>query len=68
MTEKRRAPEDDEGGFWLRERCYKCGHRLAFAASACPQCGIEFAHGDDPKRWPDRCECKRCDAARKAVS
>ncbi len=57
-------PMRRRGGFWLRGRCYKCGHRLAFASCNCPQCGIEFAHGREPKRFPEKCECKRCMTAR----
>lgn len=55
---------DDDGGTWLRDRCYSCGHRLAFDAAACPQCGESFDGRADPKRWPDTCECKRCQAAK----
>lgn len=53
----------DEGSY-LWERCYRCGHRLAFASTACPQCGTEFDGRADPKRWPERCDCARCAAAR----
>jgi predicted amidophosphoribosyltransferase len=57
----------DDGGVALRVRCYSCGHRMAFFASACPQCGIEFDDDKkDPKRWPDNCQCKRCTEARGA--
>lgn len=56
----------NERGCWLRDRCYKCGHRLRFASTACPQCGEEF-HGRDIKRYPDRCECERCDTSRASL-
>jgi hypothetical protein len=53
----------NERGCWLRDRCYKCGHRLRFASTGCPQCGEEF-HGRDIKRFPESCECDRCEMAR----
>lgn len=53
-----------DDGCYLWERCYKCGHRLRFSSSACPQCGITFDGRDDPKKWPERCECERCSEAR----
>ncbi len=51
------------GGHWLRHRCYACGHTLAFAATGCPQCSEHFDDRPDPKRWPARCQCKRCNPA-----
>lgn len=56
------SKEDD--GSYLWERCYACGHRLAFASDSCPQCGIHFKDGDDPPNWPEKCQCERCIAAR----
>ncbi len=47
-------------GFWLRLRCYACGHRLRFEASGCPQCGETFDGREDPAEFPEACECKRC--------
>ena len=55
---------DEDIAGWLWARCYACGHQLAFAASACPQCRQVFDGRKAPKRWPDRCECKRCEDAR----
>ncbi len=52
--------DDDDGGCWLRDRCYACGHTLRFSASGCPQCGETFDGRDDPKRWPKKCTCARC--------
>lgn len=54
---------DQEDDGWLRDRCYSCGHRLAFAASACPQCGEEFDGRENPKKWPEKCSCARCKGA-----
>lgn len=51
-------------GAFLRERCYACGHILAFAATACPQCNEAFDDRRNPKRWPTVCDCSRCVAAR----
>jgi hypothetical protein len=45
---------------WLRDRCYACGHTLAYAATGCPQCLEHFDGRDDPEQWPATCECKRC--------
>jgi hypothetical protein len=58
------AAEDD--GSYLWQRCYACGHRLAFASDSCPQCGIHFVAGDDPPNWPETCQCDRCTEARNA--
>lgn len=52
-----------DDGVWLRERCYSCGHRLRFEASACPQCGEEF-DGREIEVFPDACDCRRCAEAR----
>jgi hypothetical protein len=52
-------------GAWLRARCYACGHRLRFDANGCPSCGEMFDGRPAPRPWPDRCECDRCQAARK---
>jgi hypothetical protein len=52
-------------GAYLWERCYSCGHRLALSSTACPQCGEYFDGRDDPKRWPEQCDCERCRNARK---
>jgi predicted RNA-binding Zn-ribbon protein involved in translation (DUF1610 family) len=52
-------------GSYLWERCYSCGHRLAYASDACPQCGIDFDGRNDPKKWPEKCDCPRCVEARK---
>lgn len=54
-------PDEDDAGCWLRDQCYACGHLLAFAASACPQCGEQFDGRDDPAEFPDLCRCKRCE-------
>lgn len=56
---------DADGGSYLWERCYACGHRLRFASDGCPQCGIHFVDGDDPPNWPEDCDCPRCEQARK---
>jgi predicted RNA-binding Zn-ribbon protein involved in translation (DUF1610 family) len=53
-----------DDGSYLWERCYSCGHRLAYASTACPQCGIEFDGRKDPKKWPEKCDCPRCEASR----
>lgn len=53
-----------DDGSYLWERCYACGHRLAFSSTACPQCGIDFDGRKDPKRWPEKCDCDRCKVAR----
>jgi len=53
-----------DDGCYLWERCYLCGHRLRFASSGCPQCGEEFDGREDPKEWPEHCDCERCEAAR----
>lgn len=58
--------DTDDDGTWLRERCYECGHRLAFDASHCPQCGERFDGRDDPEPMPDACKCQRCTEARAA--
>lgn len=59
------ADETDDTGSYLWDRCYGCGHRMAFASTACPQCGIHFEDGDDPPNWPETCACDRCVQARK---
>jgi uncharacterized OB-fold protein len=56
MTKERSLPEGD----WMRLRCYACGHRLAFHASACPQCGEAFDGRENPKKYPATCSCERC--------
>jgi hypothetical protein len=55
-----------DGGAYLWERCYYCGHRLRFSATGCPQCGMIFDGRRDPKKWPDKCGCERCMEARDA--
>ena len=60
------AALDDSDDAYLWERCYACGHRLAFASDGCPQCGIRFKDGDDPPNWPETCECDRCKQARES--
>ena len=45
-------------------RCYACGHRLALASTGCPQCGEDFDGRKMPRKFPERCECERCTAAR----
>lgn len=57
---------DDRSYLW--ERCYRCGHRLAFASTACPQCGEGFDGRDDPNPWPDACDCDRCEGVRKRLA
>ena len=49
-----------ERGSWLWSRCYKCGHRLRFDSTGCPQCGEDFDGRNAPKKWPEHCECERC--------
>ncbi len=49
-----------DDGSYLWERCYGCGHRLRFDSDGCPQCGIHFDGRDDPKVWPEHCDCPRC--------
>lgn len=56
--------EDDEEAFVVWSRCYGCGHRLAYAASACPQCNADFDDRQPPEPFPEDCECRRCVAAR----
>lgn len=53
----------NERGYWLRSRCYQCGHRLRFESTDCPRCGEEF-HGRAVKRYPETCDCERCVKAR----
>jgi hypothetical protein len=55
----------EETGSWLWSRCYQCGHRLAFASTGCPQCGIDFDGRKMPKRWPEKCDCERCTDAKR---
>jgi predicted amidophosphoribosyltransferase len=51
--------------FKLLKRCYACGHRLAYSATHCPQCGGEFASMPVQRRpYPDKCQCGRCAAVR----
>jgi len=52
----------DEGMF-LWEHCYTCGHQLAYAASACPQCCEQFDGRPTPFKFPSLCTCARCLAA-----
>jgi len=59
-----RAKYDDRSYLW--ERCYDCGHWLAYASDSCPQCSVTFDGRKTPKRWPERCECERCSKARQA--
>lgn len=59
-------PLPDDDGSYLWQRCYGCGHRLAYASDSCPQCGIHFIDGDDPPNWPETCACDRCVEARLA--
>lgn len=54
----------DTDGSWLWQRCYACGHRLRFASTGCPQCGENFDGRTMPKRWPEHCDCERCEDAR----
>lgn len=56
-----------ERGCWLWSRCYSCGHRLRLDSTACPQCGEEFDGRKQPREWPDKCECDRCDEARAEI-
>ncbi len=56
---------DNDDGCYLWDRCYACGHRLRFSSSGCPQCGTTFDGREDPKTWPEDCNCARCIAARK---
>lgn len=49
----------------LRYRCYACGHRLALASDSCPQCDIAFDSRTPPKRYPETCQCQRCEEERK---
>jgi hypothetical protein len=53
----------EERGCWLWSRCYACGHRLRFPSTGCPQCGEDFDGRKMPKKWPEKCECERCEAA-----
>ena len=57
MTSKK-----ERGSWWLRNRCYLCGHWLRFDATGCPQCGEEFDGRDAPKRFPRICQCPRCES------
>lgn len=51
---------------WLSERCASCGHRFAFASDSCPQCGEQAcAPWQEPSKWPEKCDCDRCEAARR---
>jgi len=54
---------DDASYLW--ERCYACGHRLRFASTGCPQCGVTFDGREDPEIWPEQCGCPRCTEARR---
>lgn len=56
-----------EAGAWRWNRCYACGHRLAFEANACPQCGEYFDGRRLPVPFPDSCLCDRCLKARAAA-
>lgn len=56
------ARPDAEERLYFRDRCNYCGHRLAFAASACPECWKVFDGREDPETWPENCECERCAA------
>lgn len=60
--------EGEEKGDYLWHRCYRCGHRLAYAASMCPQCEESFDDRAEPSEWPDRCQCLRCTRARNEKS
>jgi rRNA maturation endonuclease Nob1 len=52
----------------LWERCFKCGHRLAYASDHCPRCGAYLGDRKKaPTKWPDDCDCPRCEAARESV-
>lgn len=59
-----RVPKAEETGSWLWSRCYDCGHRLALPSDSCPQCGTHFEGRRMPKRFPEKCQCERCVAAR----
>ena len=56
-----------EKGSWLWPRCYACGHRLRFDSNACPQCSEEFDGRNEPRKWPEKCDCQRCADARGAA-
>ena len=62
------AEEDDGEALVLWSRCYACGHRLAYSASACPQCDVAFDDRSAPEVFPEACECRRCRAARSEAS
>lgn len=53
-----------ERGSWLWSRCYACGHRLRFDSTGCPQCGEDFDGRNNPRKWPEKCDCERCTAPR----
>lgn len=55
----------DDDGSYLWERCYECGHRLAFSSDSCPQCNTTFDEREDPNKYPEKCNCPRCTDARK---
>lgn len=49
----------------LMERCHECGHRLSRLASHCPQCHAQAAFPwQEPKSYPEKCDCERCAEAR----
>lgn len=54
--------EEETLAVWFR--CFACGHRLAYAATRCPQCETELDDRDPPSVFPERCTCRRCCAAR----
>lgn len=61
-----KRPRYGEPGSYLRARCHQCGHRLRpdLMSTGCPQCGEDFDGRPDPKKWPEQCDCERCEAAR----
>ena len=61
------ATDRTERGAWLWSRCYACGHRLAYDSNGCPQCGEEFDGRKQPRKWPETCDCPRCELARAGV-
>lgn len=49
---------EDSSEVHLLNRCPSCGHFLAYAASGCPQCRVQFEETDPDVFWT--CECERC--------
>jgi len=47
---------------WLMEECHACGHVLALASTACPQCNAEAVASWFAPQQTSQCQCRRCAA------